>query len=528
MKEQNILGLPLWLRFGDIRQKRVSKPKYMSPKALKGVMRRQRKKVQMGIDRNCGVHKCLYIVEDEDMMFTMMASAYKGLSRSQAVVVPHGYGFREPTELEWRRCQGFPDSFVLKGTKRQRYEQIGRAVPPPGGPCCSKGDHETTNALEILAWGTEDSLTRLSVAWTTSVPQIPNPVNMLVDNFVDMWYYYFTEHNHKGARLMVDNIRNQDFFFQRTPAWHRKGTKLPDGATLAQAQELAGHNFEVEMVDVSAGNIPINGWCATVRTDTNEPLGMVKDTYRIIQPSVLYDVLRPVLGESAAHLDCGGTLGKGEKIWVLAKLPNSFYIPGVRDDVIDHYLLIVNSFDRSLPLTLRSTPVRVVCQNTLVMALRGKVQADYRIFHRPGAGALIDIAHSAMGIMTQHQEYLSETAGAMARFQMGVRATKNFLKRLFPSAPEEEGRPVTEQTLKKRERVELLFSEVDRNNLPGMRGTAWALYNAIVEYIDHERPAREGTDELDRMWFGSSYDVKTTAARLLMKQIKGGSSEGIG
>jgi len=131
MEEQNILNLPLWVCFGDIRQKRVPRPKYMSPKALKGIIRRQRKKVQTGIEKGCGVHCCLYIVEDKDMMYTMMASAWKGLARNQAVVVPHRYGFREPTELEWRRCQGFSDDFIFEGNKRQRYEQIGRAVPPP-------------------------------------------------------------------------------------------------------------------------------------------------------------------------------------------------------------------------------------------------------------------------------------------------------------------------------------------------------------------------------------------------------------
>ena len=130
MEGPNVLSLPLWVRFGEIRQKRVMKPRYMSARALKGIISRQRKKVQQGIERDCGVHACLYIAEDNDMMYTMMASAYKGLNRNQAIVVPHGHGFRDPTELEWRRVQGFPESYILKGTKRQRYEQLGRAVPP--------------------------------------------------------------------------------------------------------------------------------------------------------------------------------------------------------------------------------------------------------------------------------------------------------------------------------------------------------------------------------------------------------------
>lgn len=129
-KKPDLFGLPIWIKFGEIREP-VENPRWMSPKALKGIIRRQRRKTQVGVDRNSSVHMCLYVVEDDDMMYTMMASAWKGLSRNQAVVVTEGVGFREPTELEWRRAQGFPDSFIFCGNKRQRYEQAGRAVPPP-------------------------------------------------------------------------------------------------------------------------------------------------------------------------------------------------------------------------------------------------------------------------------------------------------------------------------------------------------------------------------------------------------------
>jgi DNA (cytosine-5)-methyltransferase 1 len=141
---QNLVDLLPWIRFGDIRQKRVMSPKYMSATALKGIIRRQRRKTRTGIEKGCSVHQCLYIVEDGDMMYTMMASAYKGLSRNQAVVVAHGHGFREPTELEWRRCQGFPDDFIFMGTRRQRYEQIGRAVPPPASTAFAKAIKENS------------------------------------------------------------------------------------------------------------------------------------------------------------------------------------------------------------------------------------------------------------------------------------------------------------------------------------------------------------------------------------------------
>lgn len=130
-KKPNLFESKPWVTFGNIRQRNITSPTFMSAKALKGIIRRQRSKTQKGIEKNHGVHTCLYVVEDTDMMYTMMASAWKGLSRNQSVVVFDDYRYREPTELEWQRTQGFPDTSIFLGTKRQRYEQIGRAVPPP-------------------------------------------------------------------------------------------------------------------------------------------------------------------------------------------------------------------------------------------------------------------------------------------------------------------------------------------------------------------------------------------------------------
>jgi DNA (cytosine-5)-methyltransferase 1 len=125
----NLLGLEPWVRFGDVRERDPQRPRYMSARALKGIIRRQRRKMRIAVERGCGAHSTLYVVEDHDLMPTVMATAYKGISRNQAVVVFDDYRFRCPTELENARAQGFPDDFVFCGSARQRSEQIGRAVP---------------------------------------------------------------------------------------------------------------------------------------------------------------------------------------------------------------------------------------------------------------------------------------------------------------------------------------------------------------------------------------------------------------
>jgi len=130
-EQPDLFGRPGWVRFGEIGERDVAEPHYMSARALRGVIRRQRSKVLSGLARDASVFGVLYIVDDADLMPTVMATAHKGISRNQAVVVFDDYRFRQPTELELRRAQGLPDDFVLAGNKRERYEQIARAVAPP-------------------------------------------------------------------------------------------------------------------------------------------------------------------------------------------------------------------------------------------------------------------------------------------------------------------------------------------------------------------------------------------------------------
>lgn len=322
---------------------------------------------------------------------------------------------------------------------------------------------------------------------------------------------------------MADN----DYFFRRSPAWRQKGTELPEGATLTDAQALAGHNFDVELQTITCGGRPIEtGHVATVRTDTQTALGIVKESYTIIQPNDMYDVIRPVCGESAAYLDCGGTLGKGRLIWIMAKFPQEMYVPGVQDDVINWYLLVLNSFDRTRKLTIRSTPVRLCCMNLMQQALTGPSAFEIKISHRPGAKEQLALAHKSIGLITNHKEYLMQVSGKMTSVQMSVRAVTSFLKRLLPSKPEAENKEPAAATIKKRNRIELLFDAGSNNNLEGMRGTAWALYNAVIEWADHERVVKDGSDPLEQLWFGGKAELKARAAKLLLKQLKGGDDEG--
>jgi DNA (cytosine-5)-methyltransferase 1 len=133
-KEGNgaLIGLPRWVEFRAIRERFVEKPRFLSQRALEGVLRRQKSKgLSAGLRGDKSAYNVLYIVGDDDLMPTVLAAWGKGLSRNQAVVIFDDYRFRMPTMKETTRCQGFPDGFLFLGTLEEQYQQVGQAIPPP-------------------------------------------------------------------------------------------------------------------------------------------------------------------------------------------------------------------------------------------------------------------------------------------------------------------------------------------------------------------------------------------------------------
>lgn len=127
-----------WVTFGQIREHNPQRIQSLSPIALRGLLRRQRRKTKAAMERNTGAYNVMQIVTDDTLMPTVTSAIYKGMSRNQAVAIgcettlngSRIYYFRAPTQIELMRAQTIPADFQFPCTKRQRYEMIGRAVPP--------------------------------------------------------------------------------------------------------------------------------------------------------------------------------------------------------------------------------------------------------------------------------------------------------------------------------------------------------------------------------------------------------------
>lgn len=310
---------------------------------------------------------------------------------------------------------------------------------------------------------------------------------------------------------MSANIQSM-MYVGETP-WHGLGTKLENVATAAQAIEAAGLDWKVNKQPVflkDGKQVP--GTFAAVREDNGAILGTVGRVYKHLQNKEAFSFFDAVVGTKDAIYHTAGALGEGEKVWILAKLPGYVRVTG--DDVTEKFLLLSNSHDGSSPVQIMFTPIRVVCQNTLNIALRD-CSRKQRIRHTGAMGLQVKNVREGLGIINQQFDQFGEVARAMVGVQVkGQQGWKEYLKDvgIMPHDDSAEKSTRIENII---EDVTKRFENAPTNNLPGIKGSVWAAFNAVAEYADWERTARGGESaamsRAKSLLYGSGAALKQTA-----------------
>ena len=158
----------------------------------------------------------------------------------------------------------------------------------------------------------------------------------------------------------------ETMFSVRETPWHGLGRIIMDAPASREALELAGLDWQVESRNIYSGTgAMIPGYRANVRSTDDAVLGVVSDRYRIVQNEEAFQFTDDLLGEGVTY-ETAGSLQGDKKVWMLARLPRKYLIAG---DQVEPYLVIFNSHDGSSGVKVAMTPIRVVCQNTLNLAL---------------------------------------------------------------------------------------------------------------------------------------------------------------
>jgi phage/plasmid-like protein (TIGR03299 family) len=294
-------------------------------------------------------------------------------------------------------------------------------------------------------------------------------------------------------------------FSVRVTPWHGLGAVLErPPASVGEAIDASGLGWSVakEPVAIHRGGTPpewarpaseaIPGYFATVRQDTSEVLGIVGERYRIVQNDEAFAFVDQLLG-SSIHFETAGSLHGGRRVWVLATLPEHVEVGG---DAVRPYVLLMNSHDGSTAVIAATTPVRVVCQNTLNWGLQNARQ-KFSIRHTEAVTQRVHEARRVLELSVDYYEQFKRFGDELASERCTERQLRGVLDELYPNGT---GDSVSGRTRRSRQqtkdRIAELFLRGDtQGNAPGSK---WAAVNAIVEYGDWLRPLRSNGQRFAR------------------------------
>lgn len=282
-------------------------------------------------------------------------------------------------------------------------------------------------------------------------------------------------------------------------AWHGLGTYVKEAMTAEQAIQLGGLDYEVKKQKISiAGGGIIPGYYATVRQDTKDALGIVSQDYHVVQNREAFDFFDSIIDQGEAIYQTAGVLGKGEKIFITAKLPKDILVHG---EEVENYLLLTSGHDGKSAIQVGFTSVRVVCNNTLNAALRG-LQNKVTILHFSNAKQKLQTASKIMGMSTRYAMELDQTFNRMAEVKINDKQLRQYIEQVLNPSKEQ----VTEEEFSK-----LFVKKVDSivdfaHNHPTQqtdpaRGTVWGAYNAISGYFGYLKNYKSQEEKMADHYF---------------------------
>lgn len=316
---------------------------------------------------------------------------------------------------------------------------------------------------------------------------------------------------------MAHNINT---YVGRQPAWFKLGLVTGEYQTLDQIMSVPGMNFQVSKRQLEYAGKPVDAW-GIFRDDNGVFLGSVGSDYQVIQHVEGFRMTDSLLDAAnhGSHYETAGVLGKGERVWGLADLRISMSVGSDRSEV---YLLFSTAHDGSMSHNYRLTSTRVVCQNTLNIALSSKTSAKLAIRHTKNAMDRINRAHEALAEVKATAQSVEEKLNFLATRKVTRESLTSVMDKLFPVAKGEDGKP-KESTRRENIIADILsrFESNDGNAYPEQRGTAYNLLNGITEYTDHYRTGTRGGAVAESAMFGSGDRLKTQALEVITLAANG-------
>lgn len=271
--------------------------------------------------------------------------------------------------------------------------------------------------------------------------------------------------------------------------WHGLGTPVADYMTSAEALEAAGLNWNVDARPVFTDNgIKIPGYVANTRDSDNSVLGIVSDKYKIVQNIDAFAFTDSLIGPECRY-ETAGSLRNGKSTFMLAKLPEK----KILGDEFGNYVCFTNTHDGTGAVKVCMTPVRVVCNNTLNLALN----TSKRIWTCKHMGRMEDKLHEAevtLGLAEQYMDDLSVVAERLANVSLNNDEIRAIVEEMFPMNDDSPERTKANMQKAKTEfMVAYYMPDIEK-----FRNTAWGILNACSDFATHASPQRNTTTYQER------------------------------
>lgn len=321
--------------------------------------------------------------------------------------------------------------------------------------------------------------------------------------------------------------------------WHGLGFEVKQNMTPTQMVKAAQIDWTVSKRPLSFKG-KTNGTMtelpadfALVRDSDEQCLDIVGSVYRPVQNEDAFDFFKQFTDAGKMTMETAGSLWGGKYVWGLARIGKDFKVGGAKSkDDVRTYLLLTNAHQHGKANAIAFTPIRVVCWNTLTMALgsnlKGKPgQSVFRMPHvRDFDESVKNAAKISLGMAIEQAEEFKEAANHLAKFKINPKDTDEYFFEVLkydPKKAEKDGKTKKDGEVKVPRmlpKFQAALTHAPGQEMPSALGTLWGAFNAVTYAIDHEASSRGDDTKLKNIWLGNLASVKNRALDLALARAK--------
>lgn len=290
---------------------------------------------------------------------------------------------------------------------------------------------------------------------------------------------------------MAANVESM-FYVRETP-WHGLGVRVGETISSKEALRVSGLDWDVlqEEIYTEQGEC-IGGYRANIRSTDRKILGVVTDRYKVIQNEEAFAFTDELLG-SGVRYETAGSLQEGRKIWLLARMPSEYIISG---ECISPYLVFSNTHDGSGAVRVAITPIRVVCNNTLNLALR-TAQRSWSMVHTGDIQEKMREAKNTLFMAENYMDELGKEFEVLRNKELTDAQVKEYIEILLPT--DENATAIQIKNIK-RMREDMSTRYYKAPDLQNVGNNAFRFINAVSDFATHSNPLRRTTNYKENMF----------------------------